>query len=131
MRDIKILRKPDIILTAAFLFFAFMFYFIFDLSFKSDISDNIIIKVNGVIYQEAPLSQDEDIEVYNGAGILLNTVRIKDGRVSVIYAVCPDKLCMRENYFNNLTVCLPNRLTIEIISGKNRRNNYGDFDIII
>jgi len=118
----KILRISDIILIAGFLIFAAAFYFIFDLNPKD--SEIAVIKVNGAIYEEAVLNQDKDIEIYFADGTISNIVRIKDGAVSMIYAVCPDKRCLSQNYF---IVCLPNRVTVEITGSKKSR----EFDVVI
>ena len=115
-----ILKLTDIILILGFLIFAGAFYFILDLT-PAD-SDVAVIKVNGRIYAEAALNQEKDIEIYFDDGTLSNIVRIKDGRAYMIYAVCFDKRCMRQDYF---IVCLPNRVTVEI-TGRER-----EFDVVI
>ena len=130
--NIKILRKTDIILIAAFLIFAVMFYVIFDFSSKP--GDTVVIKLNGQIYEEISLNQDKDVEVYLDGGTLLNTVRIQDRKAFMLYACCPDKLCVKhkpidsESYINDMIVCLPNRVTVEIITNDKSKNKY---DIII
>ena len=121
MKAIKILRLADIILIAGFLIFASAFYFRVDL--KPRDSEMAVIKVNGAVYEEAALNQDKDIEIYFADGTISNIVRIKDGVISMIYAACPDKRCMSQNYF---IVCLPNRVTVEIAGKKS-----SEFDIII
>lgn len=134
LENIKILRKTDIVLIAAFLIFAVMFYFIFDLS--SPTGDTVVIKLNGIIYAEVSLNENKDIEIYpdNGASSnIINTVRIQDKKVFMIYADCPDKLCMKhkpvdsDSDVNDMIVCLPNRVTVEIkSSGKSK-----EFDAVI
>jgi len=108
-------------LIAAFLAFAAAFYFIFD--FEPAAPDLVIIKINGELYEEALSAQDKDVEIYNSDGKLVNIVRIKDKKASMVYAACPDKRCMKQS--GGLIICLPNRVTVE--TGKNKR----DFDIII
>ena len=105
----------------ALLVFAAAFYFIFDLTPKNP--GAAVIKVNGEIYEEVALNQDKDVEIYTGGGALANIVRIKDSKASMVYAACPDKRCMRQH--GGLIVCLPNRVTVEIVKSKK------DFDIII
>ena len=44
-----------------------------------------------------------------------NTIEIKDGKIRVIDADCPDHTCIRMGYLENAAmpiVCLPNRLVI-------------------
>ena len=99
-----------------------MFYFVFDLNPGN--SDTAVIKVNGKIREEVSLNQDKDVEIYRDDGTLANIVRIKDKKAFIIYANCPDKRCTRQS--NNFIVCLPNRVTVEII-GKRKY----EFDIVI
>lgn len=102
--------------------FAGAFYFVFDLN-PAD-SGTVVIKVNGKIYAEIALNQEKDVEIYLGDGTLSNIVRIKDNKVVMIFADCPDKRCMHQT--NGFIVCLPNRVTVEIINRKKH-----EFDIII
>ena len=106
---------------AALLAFAAAFYFIFDLS--PEPGGDAVIKIDGEVYAKADLNQDRDIEIYDGDGELVNIVRIKGKKASIVYAACPDKRCMRQT--GPFIVCLPNRVTVEIEKNKN------EFDIII
>ena len=135
MENIKILRKTDIVLIAGFLIFAVMFYFIFDLTTPAgNAGDTVVIKLNGKIYAEVSLNnyKEKDVEIYLDDGTLANTVRIQDGKVYMLYAGCPDKLCARQKpvdsqSYNKMIVCLPNRITVEIkTTGKSK-----DLDVII
>ena len=132
MKHIKILKKADIVLIAAFLIFAAAFYFIFDLN--PNHSDAVIIKVNGKIYDEVSLNEDKDVEIYLENGTHSNTVRIKDKKAFMLYADCPDGLCLRHkpvesnSSLNDMIVCMPNRVTVEIKGDKKNKNEY---DIVI
>ena len=46
-----------------------------------------------------------------------NTVTVKDGKIAVTWADCPDHYCMKRGYCSGGTdiVCLPNRLVIEFL----------------
>ena len=46
-----------------------------------------------------------------------NTVTVKDGRIAVTWADCPDHYCMKRGFCAGGTdiVCLPNRLVIEFL----------------
>ena len=131
MNNIKILRKTDIVLIAGFLIFAVMFYFIF--GSNSGNGEVVVIKVNGKIYEEVSLNEDKDVEIYLDNGTLANTVRIQDKKAFIIYADCPDKLCVKhkpidsDSYISDMIVCLPNRLTVEIKSKEKSK----EFDIVI
>ena len=133
---VKILRKTDIVLIFVFLIFSVIFYFIFDLN--SQTGDTVVIKLNGEIYKEISLDENKDVEIYSKDGILLNTVRILDKKVFIIYADCPDKICEKhkpidsDSYINDMIVCLPDRITVEIIHSENSGNkDKNKFDIII
>ena len=46
-----------------------------------------------------------------------NTVTVKDGKIAVTWADCPDHYCMKRGFCTGGTdiVCLPNRLVIEFL----------------
>ncbi len=46
-----------------------------------------------------------------------NTVTVRDGKIAVTWADCPDHYCMKRGWCSGGTpiVCLPNRLTIEFV----------------
>jgi hypothetical protein len=49
----------------------------------------------------------------------MNTVRIKDGAVSMVEADCPDHLCEHSqpiHRLNDLIVCMPNRVILTLVS---------------
>lgn len=47
----------------------------------------------------------------------VNTVTVRDGRIAVTHANCPDSYCMAKGFCNRGTpiVCLPNRLVIRFL----------------
>lgn len=56
-----------------------------------------------------------------------NTIRVENGRIAVIDADCPDKVCVKQGFISDGTlpiVCLPHKLTISI-AGKS-----GGYDAI-
>lgn len=78
----------------------------------------VSIQVNGeeikrVIFDKSTIGKTIPIETEYG----YNLIEIGDKRVRVIEADCPDKLDVKQGYIsqpNQLIVCLPNRLVIEI-----------------
>ena len=47
-----------------------------------------------------------------------NKIRVEKGRIAVIEADCPDKICVKQGYIQNGSipiVCLPHRLSVTII----------------
>lgn len=56
-----------------------------------------------------------------------NTIRVENGKIAVIDADCPDKICVSRGYISTSVlpiVCLPHKLTITIEDGK------GDIDAV-
>lgn len=46
-----------------------------------------------------------------------NTIRVENGRIAVVDADCPDKICVNQGYISNGTVpivCLPHKLSVTI-----------------
>ena len=72
-----------------------------------------VITSDGQVLQIVDLSTDCEIQITaeNGGQ---NTVTVKDGRIGVTDANCPDHYCMDRGMCNRGTqiVCLPNRLII-------------------
>ena len=47
-----------------------------------------------------------------------NTVRVENGRIAVVSADCPDKICVKRGFISGAQppiVCLPNKLTVVVI----------------
>lgn len=84
-----------------------------------------LIKVNGKTYKEINLTENmrgKEIEIETEYGY--NLLEIGDGDIKVVDASCPDKLDVKQGSISKpgeIIVCLPNRLTIEII-GKNEED---------
>ena len=58
-----------------------------------------------------PLNSNKIIELSN------NTVEISNGKVHMLNANCPDKLCMHQGYINNENssiICLPNQVVVTV-----------------
>ncbi|WP_300382559.1 NusG domain II-containing protein [Clostridium sp.] len=76
------------------------------------------VTVSGKMYKTIALSEHvgEDIlEVKTDDGI--NIIKIKDNKIGIIEADCPDNVCMNPEYIENAgqsLVCLPHKLMIEI-----------------
>ena len=60
------------------------------------------------------VDQEFTIETENGS---YNVITVKDGKIGVTDATCPDHYCMNRGFCNGGTeiVCLPNRLTIRFL----------------
>ena len=57
------------------------------------------------------IDQDFTVDSENGG---YNSITVKDGKIAVTQASCPDHYCMKRGFCNSGTeiVCLPNRMTI-------------------
>ena len=77
-------------------------------------SENVKIMQDGKLIYTIDLSKvkDQKIEVeYKGRK---NVIEIKDGRIHMLEADCPDHICVDTGWLENVPiVCLPNRLVIE------------------
>lgn len=71
---------------------------------------------DGKVIRSLDLSAQEDVEftvTYKGKS---NVVEVRDGKIRVKEADCPDKTCVKSGWLNSSAmpiVCLPNRLVIE------------------
>lgn len=88
------------------------------LVFHAPKKDMVRIKSGDRVLYTLNLSRESnrefDIE-YNGSK---NTVEIKDGKIRVSHAECPDKTCVKTGWLDSAAmpiVCLPNRLVIEFV----------------
>ena len=72
---------------------------------------------DGKILHTVDLRIDRQIYISNGIGGR-NMIQIKDGKIGVTEANCPDHYCMHRGFCNGGTqiVCLPNRLVIEFVA---------------
>ena len=74
------------------------------------------ITSNGTLVRVVDLAIDQEFTVETEDG--RNVVTVKDGKIAVTEADCPDHYCMARGFCNGGTqiVCLPNRLVIEFLA---------------
>lgn len=78
------------------------------------------ILVDGEVKYTLPLCEDITVEV-DGVSNGHNTVIIKNGKVRIENASCPDRLCVKMgeiSYNNQSIICLPNRVVVNVKSEK-------------
>lgn len=76
---------------------------------------------DGVLLEEIDLDQVDEprslvLEDESGS----NTVQVERGRIRISAADCPDQVCVKQGWISGGAVpiiCLPHRLTIEIVDG--------------
>ena len=108
-------RRNDIILISAVLSVAIAALVIFRFCIPS--GNSVMISVDGKPTEIISLSTDSErvIKTENGTNIAV----VKDGKVSVVDATCPDKLCQKHRPISKVgesIVCLPNKVTLRIFS---------------
>lgn len=85
-------------------------------SYDSCVAD---IYLNGQLVESISLGQVQEpytIEL-NGNYGYTNRIEVHPGKIGVIWADCPDKLCVRQGFLETPVipiVCLPNRLVIRL-----------------
>lgn len=93
--------------------------------------DYVIVKINGVEKHKLALNEDFEAVIYTGENNEgTNRLVIKDGKVYVSEANCPDKICAKHKPVSNVNesiVCLPHKLTVEIVSS----NDSGQPDVVV
>ncbi|MBQ8403033.1 MAG: NusG domain II-containing protein [Clostridia bacterium] len=73
------------------------------------------VLVGGEVHSRHPLSRDNLLEISTEYGH--NRLKIENGKASIVYADCPDGLCVNHHPVScagESIVCLPNKLVVEI-----------------
>lgn len=99
-----------IVLIATFFFLAGNSFFA---GRNKDTEKYVKIKIDGKVFGEINLDEDEEISLGEH-----NRIRIEDGEVSMIWADCPDQICVEHpNISKNheSIICLPNKVILEIV----------------
>ena len=71
----------------------------------------VVVEVEGKEFGRYDLAEDQTIDI-NGT----NRLEIADGKASMVYADCPDQLCVHMvpiSRAHELIVCMPNKVTVE------------------
>ena len=78
-------------------------------------SSHAQIVSDGRVLHTVDLRFDREIQITTDIGS--NTVTVKDGKIAVTQADCPDHYCMERGYCAGGTpiVCLPNKLVISFL----------------
>ena len=109
--------KNDIVLILALLLLALLAWGALRLTKKP--GGEAVVTVDGVLVSTLPLSIEARLPVGAERGFL-NVVEVADGRVRVVDADCPDRLCVRQGwirYDGESIVCLPHKLIVSIRGG--------------
>ena len=91
----------------------------FFLLMPGDAATHAEILSDGALMHTVDLRIDREITIttYNGGH---NVIMVKDGKIAVTEATCPDHYCMQRGYCDRGTqiVCLPNRLVIRFVGAQ-------------
>lgn len=76
-------------------------------------AEAVNIYADGKLVKTVSLKRDQEFTVESQNGT--NVITIRDGKIAVTEADCPDHYCMQRGFCDGGTaiVCLPNRLVIE------------------
>ena len=85
------------------------------LTFGGEDASRAQITSSGKVIRTVDLSIDQEFTVETDGGY--NVVTVKDGKIAVTEADCPDHYCMDRGFCAGgaQIVCLPNRLVIEFL----------------
>ena len=89
------------------------------LSGKKEQGDFVVLEIDGRVIKTFSLLEDTEY-TYNGD--YSNTISVKNGRVCISDANCPDKTCVNSKSISNpneVICCLPNKLLLRVVSDKN------------
>ena len=109
------MKKNDWILAAAICFAAVLILGLQLLRTTYAYSE-VEIQVNGGVYGRYRLEQDQEIDVNHK-----NKVLIKDGKVRMEDADCPDQICVNHRAISRdgeSIICLPNQTVVTICGGE-------------
>ncbi|MDO5390928.1 MAG: NusG domain II-containing protein [Eubacteriales bacterium] len=119
------MKKKELVFIIAILLAALLLWGGMFLMRKGDYA-SIRITVDGEEYGTYSLAEDTVISI-DGT----NVCEIKDGKVKMIEADCPDHLCMKQKAITNAggtIVCLPNKVVIEGEKAAHSKDSSADFD---
>ncbi|BBF41847.1 hypothetical protein lbkm_0527 [Lachnospiraceae bacterium KM106-2] len=110
-------KRNDIILITAILLIAVAGIVFYTVNKKSATpSDKVKITVDTQLYKEVSLNEDQVIEVKIDDEVK-NIVEIKDNKVFMREADCPDQVCVHQKTIEKdgeLIICLPNKVVVTI-----------------
>lgn len=86
-------------------------------SFYGKSGNHVQIIVDGEVRENYPLNKDGKYKIEKDDNI--NIIQIKDGKVFMKEASCPDKLCINQGEISkngHSIICLPNKTVVKVIS---------------
>lgn len=108
------MRVSDVVLIVIMLILSLSLYFIYYEYGKNNEGKQVIVTLNGKEYGRYSINENKSFEVKSSG---FNKIEIKDGRVYVVDADCPDKYCINHDGISKKgesIVCLPHKLVVEV-----------------
>ena len=128
LRGTYLKKKEFIFIGILFLFSAILCIFVYVIPRGNH--GTIEITVNGELYGTYSLSKDQVIPIGD-----TNVCEIKDGRVKMTEADCPDHLCIKQPAVGSsggFIVCLPNKIVIKGESDSDSQDSSEtEFDAVV
>ena len=106
------MKKKDIILIAAVLAISLISLAAIKMTQKD--GKEVIVTVDGKEVYKTSIKKDQIYQIPEENGT--NVMQIKDGKVTMIEATCPDHYCMKQKAVDEhggSIICLPNKVVIE------------------
>ena len=106
------MKKKDIILIAAVLAISLISLAAIKMTQKD--GKEVIVTVEGKEVYKTSIKKDQIYQIPEKNGT--NVMQIKDGKVTMIEATCPDHYCMKQKAVDEhggSIICLPNKVVIE------------------
>ena len=116
MGNIIMLNKADFIVIISFVLLAIASYFVINNTTNETVKTAVIYKDNKEVASILLTSQNEG-KVINIDGKYPLKAVVKDGKIGVEDATCPDKLCVKQGFIGRngeMIVCLPNDTYIKV-----------------
>ena len=86
-----------------------------------ELADKAIIRSGGKIFQEVPLSRDQQIEVPGRLGF--SVIVIKQRKARIASDPSPRQYCVRQGWLQQageIALCLPNQVSVELAGSRKR-----------
>ncbi len=109
-------KKQDVIIIGILLA-GILVLFLLQTPWKKAPGQMVTISVDGMEYGTYSLEADAVIEIRNPAGVVTNTLTIKDGAAKMTEASCPDQYCLHQKKIRltgETIVCLPNKVLVSV-----------------
>ena len=106
------MKKKDMILIAAVLAISLISLAAIKMTQKD--GKEVIVTVEGKEVYKTSIKKDQIYQIPEKNGT--NVMQIKDGKVTMIEATCPDHYCMKQKAVDEhggSIICLPNKVVIE------------------